>query len=433
MNNKENKVIIIFSTQRSGSTMVTSDFTETQVLGNPSEYFTQKILPGSKFNNCSLTTEQIKEEIKNILEKAKTSNGVICIKVMSDYITEIGKSLEKIGITPKNNLVSNQNLTGQEKISYLQSIFVDFFNSLDIDNQFIAFRVYRKDKIKQAVSRFVAATTGLYHVWRDDHGKLLNHYDRPAEKATPFSLDVDKSYEPTKIASIIDSIYREERELDIFLENFKIPTTNLIYENITSDTKYLESTVKKLPHFADLTTIDDIERKTVKTTSAINKELIQRFSKDGNYKSEFDYITSVKSNIIKHIVKTPDTIKLNELCFWNKQIVDIKIDQPSLKSDNKNLLKISGVIVTNEKIKGIFIFDPNVAKKYQADIELKSEYFGSIYWGVVDSDKARFCCFIPLDNKTMNIQKPYNVELNYMITNSSSVKLLQIDISDFLR
>ena len=431
MINQKGKLIIIFSTQRSGSTMVTSDFTQSKVLGNPSEYFTEKILPGSKFSNCSLSTEEIQEEIRNILQKARTANGIVSIKVMSDYIIEIAKAIEKIGVSTKDATLAN-NLVGQQRKAYLQKLFIDFFNNLDIDGKFIAFRVYRKNKVKQAISRFVAAETGLYHVWRDDKGKLVNHYDRPAEKATPFSLDIENSYDYKQISSLMDSIYQEERELDIFFENFNISPINLIYENIVQDTSYLEPIVRKIQDLEDTNAIGDIQRKTVKTASAINSELIQRFNNDGGYNSKLDFIISVKHNLLKHIPSLPDTTMVNESCFWNKEIIDIQIDAPYLKPKDDNFLVIGGVIISHKEINKIFVFNPTIGKNYQAEINLRSEYFGSVYWGVSNSEKARFRCLIPLKGQSLNNKQSSNLELNYKIGQLSPVKLVQIDISRFI-
>ena len=282
---QNNKIVLIFSTQRSGSTMVCSDFAQTKILGNPSEYFTEKILPGSNFDNCSLSPKEIKAEIDRILNKATTANGVTSIKVMSDYITEIAKALEAIGIKPKSSDSPSKQETRSPR-EHLKQLFVSFFNDLDVDDNFVAFRVYRKDKLKQAVSRFVAAKTGLYHVWRNAEGKLDNHYDRPENKATPFSLDIDRNYDYNKLSNIIDSIYREEKELDILFESFNIRPINIIYEEIVENTDYLKDIAKQTKLIKDLSVIGKIERKTVKTSSKINQELIQRFNRDGGYKGE---------------------------------------------------------------------------------------------------------------------------------------------------
>lgn len=288
--NREKKIVLIFSTQRSGSTMVTSDFTQAQILGNPGEYFTKNILPGSKFDNCYLSPEEIQTELHNILRQASTPNGIASIKVMSDYITEIAKALEKAGIT--NDCGKSTNHFSESSQEYLQNIFVDFFNTIDIDNNFVAFRVYREDKIKQAVSRFVAGRTGLYHIWKNDEGQNVNSYDRPADRATPGVLDVDRHYDYERLHFLVDLIYQQEKNLDDFFNRFDISPINLIYEDIVGDTSYLEDVVKHIDKIEASDKIGDITRKTVKTSSKINDEIIRRFNSDGGYKGKVNYAIS---------------------------------------------------------------------------------------------------------------------------------------------
>ena len=423
---KIGKVILIFSTQRSGSTMVTSDFTETNILGKPSEYFTEKILPGSKFENCTLSVEEIAEEIESILQRAKTSNGVLAIKIMSDYVLEIAKAIEKIGVGTQPN-----DFQGQERKAYLQKLFINFFNDLDVDGQFVAFRVYRKNKVKQAVSSFVAARTGLYHVWKNDEGQLMNHYDRPSEKATPFSLDIDKHYSHEKISEIIHSLYLQERQLDILLENFKIKPTNLIYESIIESTKYLQPIIESIDYLNDSRLVEEVPRKTVKTTSPLNKELIKRFDEDRGYVGNIECILSEPDNFIKHISSPPEKTVINKTCFFNRELIDLEITDPERK-DSRDLLIIDGVIVSRSVISKVFIIDPISNQEYNADINLNSEYFGSIYWGVEGSNKSRFRCLVPLDSQTIQNSTPTNLILNYQTQESSLVKLAELDISRFV-
>jgi len=428
---QKDKIILIFSTQRSGSTMVTSDFTQTNILGRPSEYFTEKILPQSKFKNCLLNTTEIEEEINAILQKAYTANGIVSIKVMSDYIVEIAKGIEKIENTKSESEDLNK-FQEQERKVYLQKAFVNFFNGLDIDNKFIAFRVYRKDKVKQALSRFVAAKTGLYHVWQNGKGKLVNHYDRPSDKATPFSLDMEKSYNYEEISGIIDSIYEEERELDIFFENFDISPINLVYEDIVKDTEYLKSIVANIRHTKN-SKVENVPRKTVKTASSINGELGKRFLQDGGYRSKFERIFSSSKNVLRHISSFPNGVMVNESCFLNKQIVDIDINPPSFFNDDNNVLVVTGVIISLQDINKIFVVDPIHGEQYQAKINLKSEYYGSIYWKLSNSNQSRFRCLIPLKKFTLHNRENYSLELNYIAEKSIQVKFALIDISSFIK
>lgn len=424
---KIGKVILIFSTQRSGSTMVTSDFAETNILGKPKEYFTEKILPSSKFDNCTLSVAEIKSEIESILQRAKTENGVLAIKIMSDYVLEIARAIEKIGVGTQPN-----NFEGHERKAYLHKLFINFFNNLDVDGQFTAFRVYRQDKVKQAISSFVAARTGLYHVWKNEAGQLINHYDRPQEKATPFSLDVDKHYDRERISTIIRSLYQQERELDILLENFEIRPTNLVYESIVSDTKYLQSVVENIDYLNNSELIEEIPRKTVKTASPLNQELIQKFNSDKGFEGNTECILSEPDNFLQHIPSLPKKVAVNRSCFLNRDIVDLSIGEPYLKANDRDLLVIEGAIVSRHLIERIFVSTADSDKQYEAETNFNSEYFGSIYWAINRSDKARFRCLVPLSSQATKDDSLPSLELNYQIAQSAAVKLAEIDISRFV-
>ena len=424
---KIGKVILIFSTQRSGSTMVTSDFAETNILGKPKEYFTEKILPGSKFDNCTLSVPEIKAEFENIFQRAKTDNGILAIKIMSDYVLEIAKAIEKIGVGTQPN-----NFEGHERKAYLHKLFINFFNNLDLDGQFIAFRVYRQNKVKQAISSFVAARTGLYHVWKNEQGQLTNHYDRPQEKATPFSLDVDKHYNHERISTIIRSLYQQERELDILLENFEIEPTNLVYENIVSDTKYLQSIATKIDYLGQNSAIEEVPRKTVKTASPLNQELIDRFNRDKGYESNTECILSAADNFLKHIPALPKEANLEASCFLTRDIVDFSISNPYLKASHPDLLVVEGAIISRQTISRIFLSDSVQNRQYEAEINFNSEYFGSIYWAIENSDRARFRCLVPIDSQLLETNSSKTLELNYQIDSSPPVKLAVVDISHFV-
>lgn len=406
--------------------MVTSELSQTQILGNPGEHFIGKILPGSKFSNCKLAPEEIKQEINRILEKAKTSNGVISIKIMSNYILEIAKAIEKIK-EPKDSSFSDK----YNRKAYLQQLFIEFFNDLDIDGNFVAIRVYRKNKLKQAVSRFVAGETGLYHIVKDEQGGLMNQYDRSPQEAKPFRLNLDKSYNYEKIASKIDSIYEEEKELEVLFDNFKISPINLIYEDIVRDTRYIGNIVSQISYLKNYSRVNDVQRKTVKTASSINQEVCNRFKKDGKYKKKFNPIIDEKSNLIKHFYRLPPHTTYSEL-FFSSKFVDIKLDSLHLNSQNSNLI-VGGIIISHEDITNIFLLDNHTKEKYEAKINLKSDYFASLYWGINQSSHARFKCIVPLkDCNFANVQERYILDLNYVAKNSSPTPIAQINISHFL-
>ena len=133
--------VVICATQRSGSTMVCDDFISTGILGNPKEYFdsivadyrAKKILPSS--------------DDLNIIKNASTSvNSVSAVKVMANQFSGIGNIYKDLG------LVEGKGALG----------FYEFYKDS------IWIKLVRRDSVGQAISRYVAKETNIYHVSGDD-------------------------------------------------------------------------------------------------------------------------------------------------------------------------------------------------------------------------------------------------------------------------
>lgn len=160
------KLIIICATQRSGSTMVVEDMRNTQVLGNPEEYF----IPWDPENdsvdwlNC----------LESIAKRASSSNGVVAIKVMSNQLSKIEQCLENVGYV------------GQESAGG-EGVFPRF-RALTKNARYIHIR--RDNILRQAISRSMSRQTGINHAVpksEDEHfaGNLLKGYSEGYnEKAT---------------------------------------------------------------------------------------------------------------------------------------------------------------------------------------------------------------------------------------------------------
>lgn len=140
-----NKLIILCSTQRSGSTMIVEDFRNCEVLGRPEEYF----IPWepSKQQDWIL-------DFEDIMEKASSKNGVAAIKVMASQLKNIELCLSTINY-PKS-----------EQVSYFPRVKELFSKS-----KFI--RIKRENIVRQAVSRIIASKTGVNHALSRKGSKLV--------------------------------------------------------------------------------------------------------------------------------------------------------------------------------------------------------------------------------------------------------------------
>lgn len=126
------KQIIVCATQRSGSTMVCEDMVRVG-LGNPNEYFIPW-QPGAAMD--------WRAELGKLIG-TKSGNGVFAAKVMANQIRKIDSCLAQFA-KPLD--------TGP--FPHFRSVFADAKWVL----------IKRNDTIAQAVSRFLAKGSGVYHV-----------------------------------------------------------------------------------------------------------------------------------------------------------------------------------------------------------------------------------------------------------------------------
>lgn len=240
--------LVILSTQRSGSTMVCDDFAGTNVLGRPSEYFIKVI---ENINNSS--KEELKKSIETALDKGRTENGVISIKVMANQINSIGKA------------IYNSELCEIEDNS---ACFYEFFKD------FVFARVKRKDKIAQAVSRVMAKQTDVYHaVDKVDGvegmiGKFINN-QRDETKVI---------YDFNEINSELSKIKQEEEFIDQFLNKYSIPYIDIQYEDAVQNRSYVISIANKM----GVNNVNLLERRLKRVSGKKSEEWVERFKKESN-------------------------------------------------------------------------------------------------------------------------------------------------------
>lgn len=216
------KILVIFSTQRSGSTMVCDDIAGTKILGTPTEYL-QKFL-----NKKNYLTKDRFEEIAALIEsKARTPNGVVSIKIMANQIFPFTRLVSEI-------YYSNE--------TPYQKVFIDLFSKA----QFL--RVKRLDKVSQAVSRLMARVTKNYHsavIEGDDElTKIVGSKISQAERA-----EVYEAYDYNLITQEIEKIEKEEKFLDELIVQLKLDVDNVIYEDVVANRDYIYRVANKFGEF----------------------------------------------------------------------------------------------------------------------------------------------------------------------------------------
>jgi LPS sulfotransferase NodH len=198
------KTYCIFSTQRSGSTLLSRSLYDTGVAGDPIEYFNPPIwaLGCQHFQNTKMNMFEFVEKMKL---RRTSPNGVFGIKTHFSQL-----------------LLAGQSKQINEKI-------VNFIENI---NFFI--RMRRKNKISQAVSNAIAIKTG---VWSSEDSRFKNSLLEPArEKVTNF-----------EISQCLQSILFEEYQWDLLIKKYDLKTHDIWYEDLVSDfQKQINSTLEFL-------------------------------------------------------------------------------------------------------------------------------------------------------------------------------------------
>lgn len=145
--------IVLCATQRCGSTLIVEDMRNTEVLGQPKEWFLSWSRP--------MKETDWSKSFQNVCAKAKGANDVSAVKIMTDQLFSIEKRL---------------------------ATFVQCDGAGDFPHFYEAFRtaqwvfLTRSDIVEQAVSRIMSRQTGINHATgkvEDQHfaGNLAKGYD----------------------------------------------------------------------------------------------------------------------------------------------------------------------------------------------------------------------------------------------------------------
>lgn len=238
----EVKMLVILSTQRSGSTMVCDDIAGAEVLGRPSEYFIKVIESIGKVG-----ADEMKKLIEDAVCKGETANGVAAVKIMSNQIKSIGKAIHDAGLCDGADV---------------ERCFFEYFK----DAVFV--RVIRTDKVAQAVSRIMAKKTDVYHA-ADSIAGMENMLGKVAKKRDESSLE----YDYDEIEEEVDLIRKEEQYLNAFIKRQGVNVERIIYEEAVVNRDYVLEIGKNME-------IQDItlkERRLKKVSGSMSKVWIRDF------------------------------------------------------------------------------------------------------------------------------------------------------------
>ncbi len=244
--------IVILSIQRSGSTLVCDDFIGTNVMGKPTEHYIKL------FETEDLNLHTIRSYLS---KNSKTPNGVQAVKIMANQLRKINDLYKHNGGRDFKRFLFFKN---NGPYDYL-------FNEYK-DAKFI--RIYRSDKVAQAVSMVFSGKTNIYHLVKNN--SLKDFVGK--ETQDKININVDFEYSKESIDYHLNFIKEQEECLNNFINTYQIKPIDIKYEDIIHDQNYLYHIAKRL----GIKNVTPSERTLMKMAGKNSRIWIDRYKKEAN-------------------------------------------------------------------------------------------------------------------------------------------------------
>ncbi|MEM9146675.1 MAG: Stf0 family sulfotransferase [Pseudomonadota bacterium] len=196
---------IILATQRTGSTLLCSEFENLGGLGRPGEHF----LPWLRENDeaAQLSTSDIEE----VFARGRDDTGRLGLKLMADYLPRIGKAMGARGEDPLEHAV--------HAVDRVEAIA----------GPAALFRLDRSDVFDQALSSYLATATGLF--FRTSDGSVTDR-DRAQLDSHEAAL---AAFDGKLFDTYVVQVERDKAFLAEICDAIGPPILNVTYEDLVSD------------------------------------------------------------------------------------------------------------------------------------------------------------------------------------------------------
>lgn len=191
--------------------MICEDVASTGLLGRPSEYFSGIV---DNFQNVN-DPDQLKLDFEKSLNKGYVpASDSLSVKIMQSQIGVLGKILLDSGLVQGDSH---------------KKAFCDYFKD------FLWVRIFRDDKVAQAVSRIFAKHTNVYHqVSEDSEVKdLLGKFSVKNRDDSKLKYSYDE------IDAEVRKIEEEERFLTDLINDFNMNVYEIKYEDSVKSRNYI--------------------------------------------------------------------------------------------------------------------------------------------------------------------------------------------------
>lgn len=196
---------VILATQRTGSTLLCSEFEEIGGLGRPGEHF----LPWLRAHGES---EQLSEDaLAKILAAGRGADGRCGLKLMADYLPRIGSAFGISSGTP------------------LEVTLGALCRLEDMLGPIAWYRLDREDVFDQALSSYLATATGVF--FRTTDGTVT---DKSHQQALSHQAVLD-AFDGRLFDTYVAQVERDKAFLGEICDALDRPVLSLTYERLCAD------------------------------------------------------------------------------------------------------------------------------------------------------------------------------------------------------
>ena len=159
------KNLIIFSNQRSGSTMFTEELSSTNLLGHPTELVHSLIVHYNEYSSCNHLLL-----LESLIQRSVSKNGIFSVKVMMNQFTQFRKlypSIYKYFTARLDDcyfifFIRNKNIL--QALSYHHAIESDIWH-----------KYFKKDELTRSIAPITNEAMLLNSNIKYDHSKVRNY------------------------------------------------------------------------------------------------------------------------------------------------------------------------------------------------------------------------------------------------------------------
>jgi len=250
--------LLLCATPRSGSTLVVELLAQTGVAGNPDEHLLLWLA-----DKGPAEPSYWLETLQRTVDRGLTPNGVFSCKVMANYFEE---AMDRLRVIP-----------GADGLDAWQIAMRAFVEPKIV-------RIRRRDRLRQAISTYLAETTGVYHMARreGDHDPFLRGALSP--RRPDHARDVAFDYD--RIRAHLAGIDAGERYWDATFAKHHVQPFEIVYEEFLADRRGQIAALLRFAAVAHDPAALALDEKLERLSNATNERFVALFREEAARRGE---------------------------------------------------------------------------------------------------------------------------------------------------